>query len=275
MAYLDNHSMYEFLDVYKQYENKIYVLFGYLNGRVNTKNICSVHVTGFSDDVYAYYQYPSNVVFYLGSLINNFMDDNDPKLSYDTIMSLAALCMAHELYHADQNIDSRKYKTDPNYAKKIEDGAQYAAEVYCYKHRYELKKTFGFNYIINISTAKTPYINFIDTGDYMKNCILGYFRNYDIYEEFKNLCDNEPNVALLVTTLDKSMKVLKIKQNAKFVTSLSEFSKFMNSLIHLNYLPYFKMRSIINTINVDNILFKCMIIQITGIEYDPFDIREA
>lgn len=185
-----NEPMYmnplEMATVYQKYAPIALNVFNYLNGKINPLNLCIPYIAGFSTDNYAQFQYPNRMCLFLGSIIENFYNrDKSDQENTDIIMSVVSLCLAHELYHANQNIDAYKYKHNDEYRKNIEDSVEYLAEVFCIDNSKTFESEFGFKYLLrnhfnDLAYATYDSIQDADMVSVLYNYILGAFRSIQV-----------------------------------------------------------------------------------------------
>ena len=266
-----NQSHYELIAQMQFYTPRALALFNYLNGRINKKNICIAQISGFDDNLYACFQYPNHMTIYLGSVIDHYGDINNPD-SFHNVMSVTTLCLAHELFHADQNINAYTYKQDIDYCNRVENGAEYNAEKFCFDHKDDFLKLFGFEYRIEITEKKTP-IERATIEQMVLNCFLGFFRNKEVYSAFKETCDQEKNLDFCVYKNGKYMNDLILKNGGKWVVDIAEFNKFLDSFRPSWYTPVFYM-SVYKEKMMDSKLkkeFMIFTINLKNVKYYPLE----
>lgn len=212
-----------YIDLMRQYTPDVVRIFDYMNGRINKRNICKLYVSYFSRENYAHFQYPNSITVFLGSIINNFYDFNNEYncTSRDAILSVVALCIAHELNHADQDTNSKTYSTDVNYAENIENAAEYNAEKFCVDHIAEFKSIFGFEYVFERIVSPKGYYEICSPENFYPYMILGLFRNYKLYTDLLELIITKPNIYITII-YQEHMERFNVKLNG--VISLDPYS---------------------------------------------------
>lgn len=105
---------------YEDYEDFIYKVFEYFNGKVNKKlaqkiSICLDPVMGGWND-------GSEVVIFIDNVV-----ENNRRFGDDRIRTMLIWTIAHELAHIDQTVDYPRYHSDENYRTDIEYYADYTA----------------------------------------------------------------------------------------------------------------------------------------------------
>lgn len=216
-------------DLILQYTPEIVNIFNYLNGRVNTKNICKMNVVGFSKNNYAQFQHPNLVSVFVGSIVEDYYNCPNPR---NGILSIATLVMTHELYHADQYLNAHQYRYEDGFADNVENAAEYQAESFCLAHKQELLEKFNFYYVFGseslrkyaFSVYQTPSIE-----EYYLNTVLGIFRSKEIYDDLKTLLDNPKNMNVdIAITIGDSVYRAIIKEDGVIKSS-------DNDLVNFNY----------------------------------------
>ena len=248
-------------------------LFGYLNGTVNTINICECNIAYFSDQNYAQFQYPNKISIFLSSILDHFC--NHPIKDFDTVMSVAAVTIVHELYHADQIIDTHKYCVDDAYCKNTEIAAEYNAELFCYTHKREFKKKFGFNYQFNIKEDPSGVYYKIDKDHFYIQSLIGLFRNVEIGNEVKNLLEKHDNVMFRVNTSQNDTwytKILKADGEIKFTREdIIAFNQILMMFRHgISSCNYMMDYNIMEWTLKDNSKVYCFDLTIVDYTYNPF-----
>ena len=212
------HDVYTLTTLYQQYVPLVERLFDYLNGKINTLNKCTLVMGYYSPINFACFKYPNYVIVYLGSLIDTFCDRESPR---DMILSSAAITIAHELFHADQCINSREYKKSADYCTNIENAAEYNAEIWCYAHKQELKKYCGFNYILGVGQSNGIYKRHDET--YISNMLLGTFRSETVMDIFNKTLQNNENVGVRIVDLNGNTTFFIAKLHGKIDVSEDAF----------------------------------------------------
>lgn len=240
---MQNEPMYmsplEMATVYQKYTPIVLDLFNYLNGRINPLNICTPLIGGFSVDNYAQFQYPNRMCIFLGSIIENFYDKNDSDQdNIDIIMSVVALCLSHELYHANQNIDAHRYKNDDQYMKNIEDSTEYLAEKFCIDNTEMFKLKFGFNYLCRqdlgpLSSATYDSIQDTDMINVLRNYMLGVFRSMQVSNDIVRILSSKDhkNFSVVLYYKDQFVSKFRILENGKYVFNFQEAGEAISKII--------------------------------------------
>lgn len=230
-------SQYDLVRLFHEFEPKIHGIFDYLNGRINQHNICIYNIGYYSIDNYAQFQYPNRMTIFIGSIVDHYYDIQDSKQTqYDKVMSVAALCIAHELYHADQIINAALYKKDESYRNQIEDAAEYSAELFCATHINEFRQHFGFNYLISnpnkndFSATSTTRIMDKNLIDYLYCAMLGTFRNVSIADEVLELC-KESDLVIAIYFKDYLVDEFFVKRNGNVVLNIEEMNRVLSKVI--------------------------------------------
>ena len=157
-----NLTVYEVLRGFHEMQDDVKKLFAYLNGRVNTLNLCTLNIMYYSRLNYAQFQYPNIVTVFLSSILDEFYFDDGILTKRDRVLTVLALTMTHELFHADQCVDPLSYKKDPSYSSNVEYAAEYNAEKFCLSHKRELENLLGFRYSLT-GKITSPYGEYNNT----------------------------------------------------------------------------------------------------------------
>ena len=234
MSYQEDghYNGYRMADLWSLYAPQVENLFDYLNGTVNKRINCRLNIAYYSFNNYAQFQRPNLVTVFLASIINGFYSGLE---SHDKVMSVIALTITHELFHADQEIDSHKYKIDGAYATNVENAAEYSAELFCIAHKQSFKKLFGFTYGFNVNKklAGSVYYPFSD-DTYYENLFVGMFRSIIIGQELTKLCKEHDNVGIILKYKDQTWnKVVKLygeytvgTEDINYINSILSFFRF-------------------------------------------------
>lgn len=173
-----NITPYELTNEMEKYKKFIHELMDFLNPYITPMNPCSIIIDVYNPYNYAEFRRPNIITVYLGSVINNFWGSKPEK-----IMSILAVCITHELYHAYQNIDMLRYTYDKDYNALIEQQAEYMAEQFVLLNAELFKTKFGFDPTDWIkSYTKRPevsYENFQLREFYIDTLVAIVFRNED------------------------------------------------------------------------------------------------
>lgn len=268
-----------FVSLMGKYTPDVTRIFNYLNGQINKINRCILTISYFSSQNYAQFQYPNLITVFLGSIINNFYDryDDERYTPDDFVLSVAALSIAHELFHADQDVDSKKYKNDGDYANNIENAAEYNAEKFCIEHMTEFKVLFGFNYVFpkKIVSPMGVY-ELCDPKHFYPHMLLGLFRNIKIYDDLMSLINSKTrnNVFVEIRYSDKLyVGRFPIKVGGEIPMDSSSISNVVSILNQFRYgssTMMFEMGVYTDEYVVDDIDVSVYVIDIVNITYNPF-----
>lgn len=272
--YKTRHDVYTIANLMPLYEPQIEKLFYFLNGKVNTMNDCIYYPAMFSPLNFACFKYPNYVIVYAGSIIDTYYNGPD---SFNKIMSAAAVCIAHELFHADQCIDANMYTKDAVYCKNIENAAEYNAEIFCQAHKADFKKYLGFDYLFGVGADFGTYESINDT--FIEKFFVGTFRCNEVGVEIKKLLDANDNVGINIRYngmvrgfLAKYKGEIEVSDDAIAALNLM-LSQFKPGLSE-----YFYELEIwsadgnpVPELGIDNL--KVFNIDITSVTYKPFDLK--
>lgn len=268
-------SQKDLVRLFHEFEPKIHAIFDYLNGKINSRNICIYNVGYYSTDNYAQFQYPNRMTIFIGSIVDHYYDVNQaPKIRYDSVMSVAALCIAHELYHADQIIDAKLYGNDSKYQNMIEDAAEYNAELFCINNAIEFKRIFGFDYMLSrpsvsdFSATDSEKINDENLLTYLYCAMLGTFRSPQIAQEIKELAEKS-NLMIGVYIQDHLVDAFYVKINGKVVLDIDHMNQVLSNVVAPDQSTrQFTMRVNEEYIKADDIFI--YYINVKGYKYDAF-----
>lgn len=225
------HNVYDLTTLINMYTDDTIRLFEYLNGKINTFNKCKLSLCLFSNFNYAQFQYPNIINIFLGSIIDHFA-----YRGRDGVLSIVALCTSHELFHADQNVNGKTYKANAVYSNNVENAAQYNAEVFCYAHRADFRKKFGFNYAIKVQNDFGTYYK-ASYKNYLANSILGIFRNEELYKTFVEKLMSTENFMLSITYQsfdgDDVTTMIKLKEGGVVLESQPIFDSYRDLLCEI------------------------------------------
>lgn len=199
--FIENYQTLEIVPIILKYTPTVQRIFMWLNGQVNPRNICTLNICGYSLNNFAIFQYPNQISIYLGSIIDSATDMaykiNRPDQIENRILSMATLTMCHEMFHSEQNLNNKYYTEDSDYRQNIELSAEYKAECFCFAHKEDLKRLFGFEYGFNIRETQEQYIQWT-TRDYYVNSISGVFRSSIVQQRLNEMLDKHENLGIFV-----------------------------------------------------------------------------
>lgn len=264
------HNVYDLTTLINMYMDDTIKIFEYLNGKVNPFNKCKLSLCLFSNFNYAQFQYPNMINIFLGSIVDHFADGGR-----DRVLSIVALCTSHELFHADQSVNGKTYKANAAYSTNVENAAQYNAEVFCYAHRADFRKKFGFNYSVKVQNDFGTY-NKTSYKDYLANSILGIFRNEELYRVFVEKLLSTENFILSLTyktfEWDEVTTMVKLKKGGVVLESQSVFDSYRGLLSEIRRgiaVCDYTFSFYISKDIVDGIPFEFLNIIVESIRYNP------
>lgn len=272
-----NLDVYTITNLYEKTQNDIQVLFDYLNGRVNKRNICILNIQYYSNKNYAQFQYPNMITVFLGSLIDEFFWTDEEYTGRDRLLSILSLVMTHELYHADQNINPIHYTKDINYCDNAEKAAEYSAEIFCNSHKRDLMNLLNFKYCL-VGKVTSPYgeYNKASVEDYYGNLLLGTFRNPEIYYRFLEAI-RDPSIENLGVSIgykDIYYKQSLVKFNGNLLDDRKHIGEFASMLMDVRKgiasCKYTMTITIGNSVGKGCDTVRVFHIEIVNIEYAPF-----
>lgn len=271
-----NFATIDIARIYEQLSSDVITLFNYLNGRINKLNICRLNISYYSNCNYAQFQYPNIVTVFLGSIIDNYYFDDSGKSKRDWALTVLALTLAHELFHADQNVNAASYGRDIDYAKNVENAAEYNAEVFCMSHKQDFKKLLNFNYCFSKKiVSEFGRYDRIDSDHYYGNLILGTFRNLDVYNKFIDCLNSRNIVAVMIQQFNKIMDIVYVKVDGKLLDDPDTISKFSSMLLTVRRgiasCKYTMQIDVVDDIFPDNgEPMSIFILNVIDMEYSPF-----
>lgn len=196
--------------------------FDYLNGNINRNNPCRLYIDIYDMDNYAEFRKPDRVYVKLGSIINNLYTYSD-----DVKKSVILLCLAHELFHADQSASMIRYGVDASYMEIIEQQANYASEQFLYHNRQIIMNKFNIDVVKHIScSTKPPAIRFqgFNIEEYYINSILDVIiRNFSAVKTFNTLFRFST-----VTIVFDGVPIM-LKENGVLLNAIAELNHILNS----------------------------------------------
>lgn len=212
------------LNEYQHYSKVAIDLFNYMNGRINTMNICTfrTELYDYNGRAYGNINYPNDVYINIGTIIDSWNDDwSDGVVGrHDYICTMIAWTIAHELFHADQLISMMTYNHDPQYKLKVEGDVQRASYDWIMNNSRKLGEIGNFKCQIRYITAEV----LPDVSDYRKATVKEYYlqtianvilRDLQLFSQleiFHN--DNSTNSILVVFNNTDSVY---IKQNGQYL----------------------------------------------------------
>lgn len=263
-------DIYTLARIVPMYANEFQRLFDFLNGKVNPMNNCIGIMAYYSPKDFACFQYPNYVTIYAASIVDHFYENFR---SHDKIMSAAALCITHELFHADQCVDSYRYKQEAAYCTNVENAAEYGAEIWCQAHKTDFKKYFGFDYCFEVGSDQGVYQTHDET--YPQKFILGTFRSSVIEGMLDNLMSKHDNVGIRIHDTTQHRFFL-AKMNGQVEISPDAFDAMnimLRSFKPRNLATTYEMTVDImtgenKTLHLENV--KILDIEVTKMEFSPF-----
>jgi len=120
-------------------EQFIHYIFNYYNGRINVYNKSKLEINWLRNKetlLGAYSRNPNTVVIYPKTLYRYTLDENSFK--YAILM-----CIIHELYHQDQDIDYIRMINDIQYKQFIENAVETQTFLHIAYNVHNIQNTFG------------------------------------------------------------------------------------------------------------------------------------
>ena len=219
-------------------------LFDAMNREISPRNPCTLIIDGFDPYNYAEFRKPNLISVFLGSLLNNLMDKPTA-----TKKACLAMCLIHELYHANQNTSMVLYGKDPEYCTAIEEQAQYSAIEYLKHNREYFISNFEFDPYecleLNAITH-TPYVEFNSKDYYINTIIDVFYRNELVRGALTDLISDPeyPNVGLRFD----DFQPIWIKKNNQY--DLNQIPQFNNAILQ------YRVGTAVMSFKVNTILFK-------------------
>lgn len=199
--------------------------FGYLNGRVNRYNICTLRLDYFSSTNYAEFRKPNVISIKLGSIIDSVTSMNK---SEGFIRGLIVLSIAHELSHADQAASMTRYGFDPVYMQYMEDSAEYVSQRFLLSNMKQIDEMFNTSIKSVVSVYGRTYPSNLqprafDLLDHYATSIVDVLlRDYSmqkkVYDFF--VIDN--------VDIDFDGYTVKVKRNGEFISDITLFNSILN-----------------------------------------------
>lgn len=173
------------LDEMEKYTKFTWDVFNYLNPLISPRNPCQLYISVYNPYNYGEFRKPNIIDIPLGSIINNFAHQDD------MIKAVIILSLCHELYHANQLTDMIRYSYDKEYAKAIEDQAEYQAEKFLFDHSTEIYKLFGINptdiFVSKTEKPNSSYEEFDYESYYINTLADVIYRNSEVVPKIKNI----------------------------------------------------------------------------------------
>ncbi|MCM1223417.1 MAG: hypothetical protein NC548_54110 [Lachnospiraceae bacterium] len=158
---------------YHYYTEVAHRIFNYMNGRVNSLNRnCELYTDMYDlvSDKSGYLDAPNRVIIFIGNIIemwNGYIASD----RISTICTTIAWVIAHELLHADQDLNLLRYAKDDNYRDEIERQVQKASYDWVKYHAAEIEQACGFKVVIEYLTTD----NLDHSAVYKKNSIKNFY----------------------------------------------------------------------------------------------------
>lgn len=272
--YRTRHDVYTIANLIPLYAPHFEKLFYYLDGKVNTYNRCIYYPAMFSPYNFACFKYPNYVIVYCASIIDTYYEGPD---SFNKIMSAAAVCIAHELFHADQCIDAATYTKDAVYCTNVENAAEYNAEIFCQAHKADFKKDLGFEYLFGVGSDFGTYEKMNES--FIEKFLIGTFRCSDLGAEINKILNENDTVGINITQngikrgfLAKYKGEIEVSEDAVAAINklLSHFKPGVSTYSYSLEI-YNGDGKPVPEIGIEE--FKVFNIDIIGVTYEPFDLK--
>lgn len=126
------------IEDYRVYSAMAKILFGYMNGKINTLNkYCTMNLMmyDFANKNFGIINYPNYITIYIGNIVDSWRDEWSSIISrHDYIGSCIAWAIAHELHHADQLISMLQYNANQDYKRQVENDVERASYDWVKRH---------------------------------------------------------------------------------------------------------------------------------------------
>ena len=214
------------------------------------------------------------MIVYCASIIDTYYDGPD---SFNKIMSAAAVCIAHELFHADQCIDAATYTKDAVYCTNVENAAEYNAEIFCQAHKADFKKDLGFEYLFGVGSDFGTYEKMNES--FIEKFLIGTFRCSDLGAEINKILNENDTVGINITQngmkrgfLAKYKGEIEVSEDAVAAINklLSHFKPGVSTYSYSLEI-YNGNGKPVPEIGIEEI--KVFNIDIMGVTYEPFDLK--
>lgn len=228
----------EIYPLYEKFKPFVEEVFIYLNGYVNPYNPCQLYIAMFSTHNYAEFAKPNLVISYLGSIVNNFHDNED------TIKKVIIITLTHELFHSEQSLDMLRYGKDPYYQMMAELQNEGYAEKWVMDHAGELYSKFGVIMLFE-DTERLKHADFWEQNTvknhYLRTIVDVVYRNEGAFPIYSDLFDAHDTISFHI---NDSMKVL-IKYRGEYNDrGMPLFNQIINKYCRRElYITYFNIKS--------------------------------
>lgn len=222
------------LDVFEfqNYSNVARNLFNYMNGKINTMNLCTfrIEVYDCNNQSYANINYPNDVYINIATIMDSWEDRWSTVMDKkDYICTIIAWSIAHELFHADQLISMMTYNSNADYRLKIEGDVQRASYDWIAKHKKEISNIGGFDCKIHrINSEILP-----DVSDYRKASPKEYYlqtianvilRDLELFKDLK-IFYNDTDVDNMLVVFNNTDSVEIKKSGVYLAENIGTFSE--------------------------------------------------
>lgn len=218
-------SSHEMAYLYDKYAYIARSAFGYLNGRINRYNICTLRLDYFSSTNYAEFRKPNVISIKLGSIIDSVTSMNK---SESFIRGLIVLSIAHELSHADQAASMTRYGFDPIYMQYMEDSAECVSQQFLLSNMKQIDEMFqtsiksvvsvyGRNYPSNLQPRCFDLLDHYATS-IVDVLLRDYSMQKRIYDFF----------AIENVDMDFDGYAVKVKRNGTLIPDITLFNSVLN-----------------------------------------------
>ena len=214
----------ETLNQLQEYAKIAYNLFNFMNGKINTMNICTFRIEWYDyngRNAYGNINYPNDVYINICTIIESWRDEWSGVMSKrDYICTLIAWTIAHELFHADQLISMVVYNRDPDYKYKVEGDVQRSSHDWISKNTRKLGEIGNFKCQIRYIGSE----NLPDWSDYRKASAKEYYlqtianvilRDLDLFRKLTVFHNDDEADSILV--IFNNMDSVYIKDNKKYL----------------------------------------------------------
>ena len=207
-------------------EQFIHTVFDYYNGRINVYNRAKLEINWLMNHnsmVGAYSRNPNVVVIYPKAIYRYATNDNSFK--YAMLM-----CIIHELYHQDQDIDYIRMVNDPQYKQYIENAVEVQTYLYIAYNVMNIERLFGVISPIDPSMYSTLLQNMgaYDLGRYHRCTYVSHF--ISMFKEIMHSSNNSAIDIINNAFMDIKSIITVIFDNTKFVLKNGEYCMPMEQL---------------------------------------------
>lgn len=225
------------IEEYRYYSYMTKVLFEYMNGRINKLNNNCILDIQMYDPGYKRFgtiRYPCYIVIYVGDIVDSWQDEWGKVLNKnDYIGSCIAWAVAHELFHADQQISMLQYNANPIYKQQVENDVERSSYDWVKRHAKAIELRGKFKVKLGLISSPTlvppRFCNYHQASVkefYLQTIMNIIIRDSNLFYKFEAFTNDNYCESIILNFADEEKIIIKfggeyLKDSIPYFSSLA------------------------------------------------------